>query len=126
MKLATFTTGGAPELGVVSGDSVIALRRAAPGLPTTMIELIAAWPTVEAEVRRIAAAGQDALALDKVRLLAPVPWQDLRHRSQLCRPYRRERRGDPRPADMVHQGGHRRHRPVRSGADSEGRADGRL
>jgi ureidoglycolate lyase len=73
MKLATFTTGGAPELGVVSGDSVIALRRAAPGLPTTMIELIAAWPTVEAEVRRIAAAGQDALALDKVRLLAPVP-----------------------------------------------------
>ena len=73
MKLATFTTGGAPELGVVTGDRIVPLNRAAPGLPADMIGLIKAWPTVEAEVRAIAAAGTGALALDSVQLLAPIP-----------------------------------------------------
>ena len=73
MKLATFTAGGAPELGAVTGDRIVPLNRAAPGLPADMIGLIKAWPTVEAEVRAIAAAGTGALALDSVRLLAPIP-----------------------------------------------------
>jgi 2-keto-4-pentenoate hydratase/2-oxohepta-3-ene-1,7-dioic acid hydratase in catechol pathway len=73
MKLATFTTGGAPETGVVDGDRIIPLTRASPGLPADMIGLINAWPAVEAEVRRLAAAGAGALSLDSVRLLAPVP-----------------------------------------------------
>lgn len=73
MKLATFTIGGAPELGAVVGDRIVPLNRAAPGLPAEMKGLIGAWTAVEAEVRRIEAAGADALALDAVRLLAPVP-----------------------------------------------------
>lgn len=73
MKLATFTAGGAPELGVVAGDSLIPISRTAPGLPGRMIDLIAAWPTAEAEVRRIEAAAAGAIPLSSVRLLAPVP-----------------------------------------------------
>lgn len=73
MKLATFTAGGAPELGAVVADRIVPLNRAAPGLPVDMIGLIRAWSSVEAEVRGIAGGGAGALALDGVRLLAPIP-----------------------------------------------------
>ena len=72
MKLVTFETGSAPQLGAVVGDRVVPLKTNAPGLPDEMIGLIAAWPDVEAEVRRIAAAGMGALPLDRVHLLAPI------------------------------------------------------
>jgi 2-keto-4-pentenoate hydratase/2-oxohepta-3-ene-1,7-dioic acid hydratase in catechol pathway len=73
MKLVTFTTDTAPELGVVEGDGVISLSRAAPRLAHDMTDLIAHWPQVEAEARRIAAAaGAEAFALEAVRLLAPI------------------------------------------------------
>lgn len=72
MKLATFQAGAIPELGVVTGDKIVPLNRAAPGLPGEMIGLIAAWPAVEAEVRKIAASGAGALSLADVRLLAPI------------------------------------------------------
>lgn len=73
MKLATFQAGAASELGAVVGDRIIALSRAAPGLPTDMIGLIAAWPQVENEVRALAdQAAAAALPLDQVRLLAPI------------------------------------------------------
>jgi len=73
MKLATFETGGAPQLGAVVGDRIVPLNAAAPGLPTDMIGLIKAWDAVEGEVRRIAEAGAGALALETVHLLAPIP-----------------------------------------------------
>jgi len=73
MKLATFTAGAAPELGAVVGDAIVPLNRAAPGLPADMIGLIKAWSTAQTEVRRIADGGAGALALDSVRLLAPIP-----------------------------------------------------
>lgn len=73
MKLATFTAGAAPELGAVVGDRIVPLNRAAPGLPADMIGVIRVWPTAQAEVRRIADGGAGALALDSVRLLAPIP-----------------------------------------------------
>lgn len=72
MKLATFDAGSAPQLGAVIGDRIVPLNAAAPGLPTDMIGLIAAWPQVKGEVRRIAGAGAGAAALDSVRLLAPI------------------------------------------------------
>jgi ureidoglycolate lyase len=73
MKLATFEAGDdAPQLGVVDQSRIIPLNGAAPGLPTDMIGLIAAWPQAQGEVRRIAAAGAGALPLDQVRLLAPI------------------------------------------------------
>lgn len=72
MKLATFDAGAGAELGVVTDGRITPLGRNAPGLPTEMMGLIAAWPQVEKEVRAIAAAGEGALALDTVRLLAPI------------------------------------------------------
>lgn len=72
MKLATFEAGGATQLGAVVGDRIVPLNAQAPGLPADMIGLIAAWPRVEAEVRRLAQAGAGALPLDSVKLLAPI------------------------------------------------------
>ncbi|MDB5429988.1 MAG: 5-carboxymethyl-2-hydroxymuconate isomerase [Caulobacter sp.] len=72
MKLATFEAGGAPELGVVQGDHIVPLNRAAPSLAIDMIDLIARWGRIEGEVRAIAGRAADSLALDGVRLLAPI------------------------------------------------------
>jgi ureidoglycolate lyase len=73
MKLARFQTAGAPEeLGVVVGDKVVSLSRAAPSIAGDMIELINDWHDLEPEVRRIAAEASHAIALTEVRLLAPV------------------------------------------------------
>ncbi|MFZ3008700.1 MAG: fumarylacetoacetate hydrolase family protein [Phenylobacterium sp.] len=72
MKLATFQAGGAPQLGAVTGDAIVPLNAAAPGLPGDMTGLIATWPRVEADVRRLAQAGAGALPLDSVHLLAPI------------------------------------------------------
>ena len=72
MKLATYDAGGAAQLGVVTSDQIVPLNSAAPGLPSQMIGLIAAWPKLEAQVRSIATAGADALPLDGVRLHAPI------------------------------------------------------
>ncbi len=72
MKLATFTAAEAPELGVVVGDRIVSITRAAPGLGSDMTSLIRAWPTARAEVEAIAAAALFVLPLDQVRLLAPI------------------------------------------------------
>jgi ureidoglycolate lyase len=72
MKLATFEAGGPSQLGAVIDHRIVPLNQAAPALPGDMIDLIAAWPKVEAQVRQIAAAGADALPLDHVHLLAPI------------------------------------------------------
>jgi len=72
MKLATFDAGAGPQLGAVTGDRIVPLHRAAPGLPGDMIGLISAWPAVERDVRRLAEAAAGALPLDQVRLLAPI------------------------------------------------------
>ena len=69
MKLATFDAGAGPQLGAVEGERITPLGE---GLPGEMTALIAAWPTVEGEVRRRAEAGAGALALGSVRLLAPI------------------------------------------------------
>lgn len=72
MRLARFEAGGAPQLGVVVEGRVVPLNAAAPGLPSDMTTLIAAWPQVEADVRALALTGAGALPLDQVRLLAPI------------------------------------------------------
>ncbi|HEY1710157.1 MAG TPA: fumarylacetoacetate hydrolase family protein [Rhizomicrobium sp.] len=72
MKLATFTSGSAPQLGAVSGEKIVPLNQNAPGLPGDMTRLIAAWKTAEREVRRIADAGDGAMPLSTVHLLAPI------------------------------------------------------
>jgi 2-keto-4-pentenoate hydratase/2-oxohepta-3-ene-1,7-dioic acid hydratase in catechol pathway len=73
MKLATFRADGAPELGIVDGERMICLSRAAPGLAQNMIELIQRWPRIEQDVRGIAKAPLHVLELSKVYLMAPIP-----------------------------------------------------
>jgi 2-keto-4-pentenoate hydratase/2-oxohepta-3-ene-1,7-dioic acid hydratase in catechol pathway len=73
MKLATFIADKAPELGVVDGQRVIGLTRAAPGLSLDMIALIARWSEVEGEVRRILSAAAHTFDVAKVKLMAPIP-----------------------------------------------------
>ncbi len=70
MKLATFDDGAGARIGLVTGTTLLDLAKAAPGLPTTMIGLIAAWDSAQAAV---AAAQGSAIDLASVRLLAPVP-----------------------------------------------------
>lgn len=75
MRLATFRQDGAPaEIGVViDGDRIAPLNRLAPGLAADMIDLIARWPSLESEARRLTVSPPQTLALADVRLLAPVP-----------------------------------------------------
>jgi len=78
MKLATFSAGSAPELGpelgILIDDRVRCLSRAAPRLAADMLDLIARWPQLEPEARRIGAdASAESLPLSAVRLLAPIP-----------------------------------------------------
>jgi ureidoglycolate lyase len=65
MKLATFSTGGPPQIGRIEGDSVVSL---APRFHS-MIDLIGRWGEVEAAVH-----GSTGILtpLDKVRLLPPI------------------------------------------------------
>jgi ureidoglycolate lyase len=69
MKLVTFSSAGATQLGAVVNETIIPIRDVAPD----MTALIARWRDVEAQVRNIAHAGHDALPLKSVHLLAPIP-----------------------------------------------------
>jgi ureidoglycolate lyase len=72
MKFATFEADGKERAGLVSGESLIDLSQAAPALPRDMVGLIAAWPRVESELRKIETA-KPHFKLSEVRLKAPVP-----------------------------------------------------
>jgi 2-keto-4-pentenoate hydratase/2-oxohepta-3-ene-1,7-dioic acid hydratase in catechol pathway len=72
MKLATFSAGGPPEVGVVDGDRIISISRNAPSLARDMIDLIARWQEVRSEVQAVAKSGQQAQKIGDVHLLAPV------------------------------------------------------
>lgn len=72
MKLATFDTGGGARVAIVSGESLIDLSQAAPGLPRDMIGLIAAWPDAERTVRQLEKTAPHFKLAD-VHLQAPVP-----------------------------------------------------
>jgi ureidoglycolate lyase len=71
MKLATFRRSGGPAaLGVVvENDRLVPLG----SIARDMIDLIARWGALEADARRLADAGRDAVLLSEVRLLAPLP-----------------------------------------------------
>ncbi len=74
MKLATFSVNnGADELGVVQGERVISLSRAAPMFPSTMMGLIARWAELERDARSIVKEQEFAHDLRAVHLKAPIP-----------------------------------------------------
>jgi 2-keto-4-pentenoate hydratase/2-oxohepta-3-ene-1,7-dioic acid hydratase in catechol pathway len=69
MKLATFTHGDSTRIGVIAGDEVIDLARAAPELPREMVALLTAGAGALEHAR---SADGPRLALAAVRLEAPV------------------------------------------------------
>lgn len=73
MKLASFSAGQTTEIGVVLEAGILSLSRVAPRLAPDMTGLIARWPRIEAEVRRLVAEPGPLLPLDSVRLAAPIP-----------------------------------------------------
>nr|WP_087573484.1 fumarylacetoacetate hydrolase family protein [Sphingomonas sp. CDS-1] len=71
MQIATFATANEePQLGLVTGENVIPLRRIT-GIPDTMIDLIAAWPQAREAIAH-AAEGTERIPLSHVQLLPPI------------------------------------------------------
>ena len=66
MKLAMFERGGAPQTGIVIGDSIVAT-----GLPGSMIDLIANWQALKGQLEA-AIVKSERYPLSSVHLLAPV------------------------------------------------------
>lgn len=72
MKLATFTLGSGPRLGLVLDDGLVNLSARLSDLPTDMIGLITHWDGWRERVAALQQASVDH-ALATVKLLAPVP-----------------------------------------------------
>ena len=71
MKLATFDAGAGLRTGAVVGDGIVDLTGA--GLPGRMIDLIANWPRLAAQTRKLVDAAKPQFQLSQVHLHAPVP-----------------------------------------------------
>jgi 2-keto-4-pentenoate hydratase/2-oxohepta-3-ene-1,7-dioic acid hydratase in catechol pathway len=72
MKLATFTHDGTTRIGVITGETIVDLARAAPSLPREMVALLAGGSAALAAARSAAASTSACLALADVRLEAPI------------------------------------------------------
>jgi 2-keto-4-pentenoate hydratase/2-oxohepta-3-ene-1,7-dioic acid hydratase in catechol pathway len=70
VKLATFTHGGTTRVGVVVGDEVVDVSRAAPELPRAMEGILAAGPSALERIRAVAGGGP-RFALAQLKLEAP-------------------------------------------------------
>jgi 2-keto-4-pentenoate hydratase/2-oxohepta-3-ene-1,7-dioic acid hydratase in catechol pathway len=77
MRCVTFSAGGEVRAGALCARGVVDFRVAAPALPPTLIELLAAGPRVLQTARAVMARALDdavgVLPVDAVRLLAPMP-----------------------------------------------------
>lgn len=72
MKLVTFNTGGADEVGLVKDGRVLSVNRAAPQLVRDMTDAIARWEQVRLELQRLEQSAAGWQALGDVRLRAPI------------------------------------------------------
>ena len=76
MRLCTFQQGGqAAEVGLVDGELVYPVQRCWPGLLDSrqpMLDLIERWVDLRGQLQALPSSDQ-ALRLDQVHLLAPVP-----------------------------------------------------
>ena len=75
MHLITFTEANQVRIGILDRkqQEVIDLSVAASGLPRNMLEFIAQGGAAIAEARTALATGMGRIALDRIRLLAPIP-----------------------------------------------------
>ena len=72
MKLATFTHGGDTRIGVVVGELVVDLSKAAPELPTDMRDFLVGGDAAMTVAREAQTASEHALAVVDVELQSPV------------------------------------------------------
>jgi len=72
MKLCTFELAGAARIGIVLDEEVVDLAAAAPDLPREMSALLDAGEPALRAARDAAARAKNRIALDSVRLLAPI------------------------------------------------------
>jgi len=72
MKLLTFTRNGSTRIGIAIDDGIVDLATAAPELPGEMTALLAAGPAARARADIAARRATARLAMDEVRLCAPV------------------------------------------------------
>jgi 2-keto-4-pentenoate hydratase/2-oxohepta-3-ene-1,7-dioic acid hydratase in catechol pathway len=72
MRLATFTHAGSTRIGVVTGDELVDLAEADPGLPRAMEAFLDGGGPALAAAARAAARAAGRIPLDDVRLEAPV------------------------------------------------------
>ena len=72
MKLCTFEHAAAPRVGVVLDEEVVDLTAAAPELPREMCALLGAGEPALRTARDAAARAKSRIALESVRLLAPI------------------------------------------------------
>ncbi|HWV87960.1 MAG TPA: fumarylacetoacetate hydrolase family protein [Capillimicrobium sp.] len=73
MRLARFSVNGdEPRTGVVAGDAVVDLARAAPDLPRDLTDLLTLGAAGLDAAARAAGAADARVPLDEVTLLAPV------------------------------------------------------
>lgn len=75
MHLITFSDSHGRRIGVLdrANNKVVDLAVAAPGLPRDMLDFIRAGDDAIAKAKAAASSGMGVLALDKVRIEAPVP-----------------------------------------------------
>jgi 2-keto-4-pentenoate hydratase/2-oxohepta-3-ene-1,7-dioic acid hydratase in catechol pathway len=72
MKLVTFTHNNETRIGAVVDDVVVDSNGVA-GIPPSMIEFLAAGPPALEALQHLVESGASRLALNKVKLMAPVP-----------------------------------------------------
>ncbi|OJU86439.1 MAG: 5-carboxymethyl-2-hydroxymuconate isomerase [Burkholderiales bacterium 66-5] len=73
MKLARFTVDGHTAIGVVLGDSVVALSSVLPDAPSTLREVLAAGPPLRQRIVAALPLAPAGHALADVHLEAPIP-----------------------------------------------------
>jgi 2-keto-4-pentenoate hydratase/2-oxohepta-3-ene-1,7-dioic acid hydratase in catechol pathway len=73
MRLVTFTEANRTRIGIVVGDDVIDLARAAPELPNDMRSFLAAGRSAGETALRAERAAAARVPLTSVRLEAPIP-----------------------------------------------------
>ena len=71
MKLAVFSDGGPPQIGLVVNERVVDILRRLPDAPSDMVSLIAQWPTFRPRLEAALGADTD-MKLTDLTLYPPV------------------------------------------------------
>jgi 2-keto-4-pentenoate hydratase/2-oxohepta-3-ene-1,7-dioic acid hydratase in catechol pathway len=74
MRLASYLVDGQPRAAVVASDqTLVPISELVAGGPTSMLDLLAAGPSLLDQLRRSAGSARGGLQLSSARLTAPIP-----------------------------------------------------